>query len=447
MPAPLRVKKEERAEHNDISGNEMRFLDEVQALDAIRKMIADTGKARLAVAFWGKGAIEKLGLDRQGLKLEVLCNLESGACNPTEIAALRKLGAEVRTHPQLHGKVYWTPEAVILGSSNASANGLAVEASDLNGWREANLLISDSKVIAESKEWIDIHWEAGSPVDGPALLRAKALWKTRQAHAPPGKAMKSLLDAYFKTPDHPAWNKLKLVAFTDQVTSAARQEIDRFIAANPKMQDCDAYEGWTDLLHAGDWIVEFDATHQPATFNGYWKTTTSTGMQNALRYVRKQSTIRPSGFVSLELDDDEKGRLVRHLPAILANAKDGVIPFTLAMKRLRTAETEPGPREKESLPTRKTAFERAMRNIYEAARLHGYTANYFLGLINEHGGLAAAKRLLRPGPGSDGLASLYEKGLSHLSVEALVQKPEWRDLFTNEELAIARQRYLEPIAR
>ena len=43
-----------------------------------------------------------------------------------------------------------------------------------------------------------------------------------------------------------------------------------------------------------------------------------------------------------------------------------------------------------------TAFDRAMRNIYKSALTErGYRATRFLQLIESHGGVSAAKRLLR----------------------------------------------------
>lgn len=40
----------------------MKLLDETTALDAIRTLLVGADHARLAVAFWGKGAISWLGL-------------------------------------------------------------------------------------------------------------------------------------------------------------------------------------------------------------------------------------------------------------------------------------------------------------------------------------------------------------------------------------------------
>ena len=67
------------------------FLNEADALTTIQRILEGTSTAKLAVAFWGNSAIDSLGLSRSGLNLEIVCNLDSRACNPNEIDKLRKL--------------------------------------------------------------------------------------------------------------------------------------------------------------------------------------------------------------------------------------------------------------------------------------------------------------------------------------------------------------------
>ena len=61
------------------------FLGEIAAQAQIRELLEHADEAKLAVAFWGRGAIETLGLERKALNVEIMRNLDSGACNPTEI--------------------------------------------------------------------------------------------------------------------------------------------------------------------------------------------------------------------------------------------------------------------------------------------------------------------------------------------------------------------------
>jgi hypothetical protein len=86
-------------------------------------------------------------------------------------------------------------------------------------------------------------------------------------------------------------------------------------------------------------------------------------------------------------------------------------------------------------------FESAMRAIYHRAKDEaGYTATYFLGMLAQHGGLETAHKLLAATKISDGFATLWERHRLDLTVEALVLKPEFQGLFTEEELEIARRR-------
>lgn len=83
-----------------------------------------------------------------------------------------------------------------------------------------------------------------------------------------------------------------------------------------------------------------------------------------------------------------------------------------------------------------------MEEIYErAGREVGYWAHRFLQMLRRRRGLETARYLLNAPVTSDGYARLRDAGRLDLTVEALVQKPEWAPLFTVEELARARERY------
>jgi hypothetical protein len=61
-------------------------------------------------------------------------------------------------------------------------------------------------------------------------------------------------------------------------------------------------------------------------------------------------------------------------------------------------------------------------------------------MLAEHGGLATAQRLLHAPAVSDGFAALWERNRLDLTVEALVSQTKYADLFTAEELGVARYR-------
>jgi hypothetical protein len=97
--------------------------------------------------------------------------------------------------------------------------------------------------------------------------------------------------------------------------------------------------------------------------------------------------------------------------------------------------------DREPGPDVRAEFERAMKDVYIRAKSEvNYTATYFLGMLSDYGGLGTAQRLLASTQASTGFTALYERGRLDLTVEALVAKPEFAGLFTDEEIDIARQR-------
>lgn len=88
-------------------------------------------------------------------------------------------------------------------------------------------------------------------------------------------------------------------------------------------------------------------------------------------------------------------------------------------------------------------FHEAMLDVYRNAKQEcNYKATYFLQLVTDYGGLEAARRLLSGDPAS-GFTKLWELGRLDLSAEAQMLRPEFSELFTNEELEIARSRLVQ----
>jgi len=89
-------------------------------------------------------------------------------------------------------------------------------------------------------------------------------------------------------------------------------------------------------------------------------------------------------------------------------------------------------------------FEAEMLRLYEEAKKLGYNATRFLQMFRRFGGVATAKKLLANEDYiQEGIIKLCELGRLDLSAEALVSKPEYKDLFTETELATARKRLKE----
>jgi hypothetical protein len=133
-------------------------------------------------------------------------------------------------------------------------------------------------------------------------------------------------------------------------------------------------------------------------------------------------------------------RNAAHRPEVRPSGGQGPVP-----DQRRSPAASPHRRAAdEDDPKVATEFHSAMLDVYRKARREaGYNATYFLQMVEEVGGLEAARRLLRAGPVSSGFTALWEKGRLDLSVEAVVLLDRFAGLFTEEELGIARDRLAE----
>ena len=90
-------------------------------------------------------------------------------------------------------------------------------------------------------------------------------------------------------------------------------------------------------------------------------------------------------------------------------------------------------------------FQEEMIDIFHAAskRTHGaYRPRRLLEMIGRHGGVKAAKQLLNTKEFQSGFTILWEHSCLDISVEALVLKDQFRELFDEAELREAQWRLL-----
>ena len=90
----------------------------------------------------------------------------------------------------------------------------------------------------------------------------------------------------------------------------------------------------------------------------------------------------------------------------------------------------------------KSSFDEAMLDIYRTAKYEcDYNATYFLRMIQDYGGLDAAKRLLHDNKVHEGLTNLYFLGRTDITMEAVIwDNAVWHELFTEEELQTVKTR-------
>lgn len=86
-------------------------------------------------------------------------------------------------------------------------------------------------------------------------------------------------------------------------------------------------------------------------------------------------------------------------------------------------------------------FDDLMLDTYKIAKEQcDYNATYFLQMLYDRGGVATARYLIATDTPSEGFTRLWECGRLDLTIEAIILRPEFAPLFTDEERELARER-------
>jgi len=149
------------------------FLSEAGLSNRIRQ-ICDAQDVDCAVAFWGVGIKRDLFPRWSTGKIRVVCDISMGA---TCRAALHELGAprnaNLRVNDGLHSKVYISERGAVIGSPNASENGVGRNGSASGRLLEAGVFCpAGSKAHAEVAQWFNALFNQASMVGQAELLRA-----------------------------------------------------------------------------------------------------------------------------------------------------------------------------------------------------------------------------------------------------------------------------------
>jgi hypothetical protein len=189
-------------------------------------LVKENSSLALAVAYWGAGAFEKLGISGDK-EVRILCDLLSLGCNPYEIekalAAPYAPAVKVRHVPRLHAKVYLSEEAVIVGSANASTNGLG----DHPGANvEAAIHTSDGSASAGARTWFENIW--GSD-DLSTKLTSTLIEQAKRLPRPPSPNASFLVELIRNT----SWfGKRVHLIYVDDLAEKSAKDVFRTIAKN-----------------------------------------------------------------------------------------------------------------------------------------------------------------------------------------------------------------------
>ncbi len=247
------------------------FLDTSTTEQAIRDLLAEGGSARAAVAYWGAGATKRLRI-KAGQDLTVVCDLMGGSCNPDEVRKLQSLiGPEkVRTHDRLHAKVWIGKAAAILGSSNASANGLCFEEKEASALVEANVRVQDSKVVAALDAWWNANvWRDARPITEENLQLASERFKQRRKRRPiwaKGNLLSSLQHDPSAFADRGICVWVQNWAKASQEAVGMVEEI-RTVRSDPGI---DLWENIEDPPAPGSTVIDFNVGRGLPKLTGLW---------------------------------------------------------------------------------------------------------------------------------------------------------------------------------
>jgi hypothetical protein len=85
-------------------------------------------------------------------------------------------------------------------------------------------------------------------------------------------------------------------------------------------------------------------------------------------------------------------------------------------------------------------FEIRIDKMIEDCKGIGYTPSTFIKMRNEQGTVESIKKLVMSVNATSGYMKLLENGHLDLSLENIIQEPEWEELFTSEEREFAKKK-------
>jgi hypothetical protein len=259
------------------------FLDGAETMGRVKGMMGNGKEARLAVAYWGKGACRELGIDAHNAPVRVLCDLFSGGCNPAEIKLLLNAGVRIKTKAKIHSKVYCFPDCVVIGSSNASAGGLGFEGKEAKSNIEANLLSRDADVIRRVAVWFEAEWSGALDVDATLADEAIPFWEHAQEHRVP-PVHGTLLAEIKKHPKKYRAADLWVALYPNGAPSAQARKAYAPVApifySGQQLRELDGYypfyeddDGSFPVKPGATTILDFsyDSEAKPPSFEGIWR--------------------------------------------------------------------------------------------------------------------------------------------------------------------------------
>lgn len=228
---------------------------------AIKKVLHTHDDVCCAVAFWGEGAKDLLF--EPSANARIICDVESGATNPTELKRLlqtKNSKFQIKSVRELHAKVYIGKTAAVIGSANASANGLGEEGKEMSGTIEAIVHLTAPSDVANCRTWFDDLWNnklLARPILLSDLQEDGKIWKNwlKRRHNRPGGhtkgESKDLFEAFKANPEEFIDRNIYLFAFEEDLSTEASKALGdhekQLTEIGGRPPALYAYENWTGL--------------------------------------------------------------------------------------------------------------------------------------------------------------------------------------------------------
>jgi hypothetical protein len=250
----------------------MKFLVGEEGSRVLRKFLSTHSDMKLAVAYLGEHATSFI--DKSvGRNTKVICDLDSGACNPTAVRKLRGR-LQLRSHSDLHAKVYLSAEKAIVGSANLSSNGIGLTDGIRAGLVEANVEINEPNVVSQIHSWFDILWDGAREISDEDLAYAAEAWNRRKkltgSLRPPPRSKRvpeSLFQAVKANPSR-FQNVWVIFTWSDRSELGQQKHEEIVTEAATHGEYIDSYDEWPGLPK-GAWLIDLHCESRKATDVGY----------------------------------------------------------------------------------------------------------------------------------------------------------------------------------
>lgn len=251
----------------------MKIVSGPELLKEFNKSVKTSKVARLAIAFWGDGAISGLGLTKQ-TKIQAVCNLKMGGTNPHEIESLMKI-ADVRQLDTLHSKIYLLDNFGAVGSSNASANGLALQGPEITNWKETNVIFEQGDIYQQAEKEFEKIFKLSMAISAKDIEKAKENWSNRRHNnigfdansIPP----ETLLQALFRSPEKLVDRRVYVCAWDEHRSNQANKELKKFKETSKLGDNVDAFEDWESIPINSYLVCFYISPKKFVKFDGFWE--------------------------------------------------------------------------------------------------------------------------------------------------------------------------------